>query len=517
MLGIAACSSPNSDTSTTDSAEPQNGGAITVGIDLDPACVDPQLVSTNVALGITRTITDSLTDQDLDTGKIVPWLAESWDVNADSSQYTFHLRKGATFSDGTPFNAAVVKANFDTMAVLGAAGPLVSSYVAGMTSAHVIDESTVSITFSKPNAQFLQATATPAMGIVSLATTEKTPTERCASGAVGTGPFTFVSYALNDSTVVKKRDDYAWGSSTWKSQGPAHLKSITFRVIPEASTRVGALQSGQVNVAAQIPSQNIDQLDGKNGTHLVTRPNPGLTATLLFNLANPAVSDKAVREAIGYGVNRDDILAVLGKTANPAQGLLTKVTAGWSDLSKSVVYDPKQAAEILDQAGWVLGADDVRQKDGQRLEIQYKNFNTPAEVGELIQKNLTHIGIKVDLNQITAADITQAWSHGSFDMTYQYSTRNDIDVFRNLFGTAGANNYKMDDPQMQALLDQSASVSDAAGRADLATKIQQYIFDNSYAVPIYAFVTVYAASDSVHDFAFEASSRMQLHDAWIEH
>lgn len=515
LFGLAACSSSTDDASSTVSA-PVDGGSMTVGIDIDPACVDPQLVSTNVAFGITRTITDGLTDQDVSTGKIVPWLADSWDVNADSTRYTFHLREGVTFSDGTPFNAEVVKANFDTMATLGAAGPLVSSYVAGLVISEVIDDNTVSVTFAHPNAQFLQATATPAMGIVSLATTQKTPTERCAAGAVGTGPYTFVSYALNDSTVVKKRADYAWGSSTWKSQGAAHLDTVTFQVIPEASTRVGALQSGQIDAASQIPAQNIDQLDGTGGTHLVTRPNPGLTATLMFNLANPVVSDKAVRQAIALGVNREDILAVLGKTAAPAQGLVTQVTAGWSDLSSYVVYDPKKAAVTLDEAGWVLGTDGVRSKGGQALEINYKNFNTPADVGELIQKNLTDIGFKVDLTQITAAQITQAWADGSFDMTYQYSTRNDIDVFRNLLGIAGANNYRMNDPEMQALLDQSASVSDPAARADLATQTQKYIFDNGYAVPIYSFVTVYAASDSVHDFGFEASSRMQLHDAWIQ-
>lgn len=515
-ITTTACSSGASGDSTADGGEPVDGGELTIGIDIDPACIDPHLVSTNIAFGITRTITDGLTDQDLETGEIVPWLAESWEVNDDSTEFTFHLRDGVTFSDGTPFDAEAVKANIETMAQLGADGPLVSSYVAGLESAEVVDDSTITITFAAPNAQLLQATATPAMGMVSVATTQMSPTERCEAGAVGTGPYVFESYSANDATVVTKREDYDWGSSTWASQGAAHVDTIDFQVIPEASTRVGALQSGQVDVATQIPSQNIDQFDGQGGMHLVTRPNPGLTATLLFNLEHPVMADQAVRQAIALGVNREDILTVLGKTAQPAEGLLTQVTAGWSDLSDEVVYDPEAAEEVLDEAGWEVGSDGIRVKDGQRLTIDYTNFNTPVEVGELIQSNLSELGMEIDLSQVSSAEITQAWADGTFDMTYQYSTRNDIDVFRNLLGTAGANNYNVDDPDLQALLDESARVSDPEGRADMAEEIQQYILEKAYGVPLYSFVTVYAASDTVHDFAFEASSRMQLHDVWIQ-
>lgn len=520
VLGLVAviaagCSSNPAGSGSSTSKAVKDGGDLKIAVDVDPLCMDPQQVSTNVALGVDGTLADRLTDQNLTTGKIVPWLAKSWDVNSNSTTFTFHLRKGVTFSDGTPFTAEVLKANFDAIKAMGpGSAPLTASYLAGMTTSKVVDDDTYTVGFDHPNAQFLQSTATPAMGIVSLASTRLTASQRCTQGIVGSGPFVFKSYKQNGSTVVTKRKGYDWGSPEWSTRGPAHVDSITFTYIPEADTRVGSLQSGQVDIASQIPSQNIDEFDG-NGFHLVTRENPGYVASIFFNLSHADVADQAVRDAFQYGVNRKDILTVLGKTAVAAKGQLSDVTSGYVDMSSTITYDPKKAKQILDDAGYRVGADGMRYKDGKELEINFQNFNTPYDVAQIIQSDMAKIGVKVDVTNITSAQITPMWQSGTFDITYQYSTRNDPDVIRGLFGTAGANYYRMKDPALQSLLDQTTETS-GNERLDVTKRVEKYIRDKSYSVPLYAFVTVFAATDKVHGFKFEASSRMQLHDVWIQ-
>jgi len=179
-LVLAACGG----TDTTDPAgsagaagatgEPTAGGDLTIGTYLDPVCIDNQQIGTNASLSVTRQIVDSLTEQDPETGEILPWLATEWTTNADSSVFTFVLRDDVTFSDGTAFTAESVKTNLDAIVALGAKSPLAGPYLAGLTGVTVVDPTTVEIAFDRPNAQFLQATSNIALGMVSDATSAMT-------------------------------------------------------------------------------------------------------------------------------------------------------------------------------------------------------------------------------------------------------------------------------------------------------------------------------------------------------
>ena len=147
-------------------AQPQYGGILKVALEGDPLCVDPQQPGNNTALNIGRQITDSLTDQDPETGNIVPWLATSWKSEDDNRRFTFVLRDGATFADGSPLDADAVKANFDGIVKMGARASLASTYLAGLDRIDTPDPRTVVIVFKQPNAQFLQATSTMSMGLL---------------------------------------------------------------------------------------------------------------------------------------------------------------------------------------------------------------------------------------------------------------------------------------------------------------------------------------------------------------
>jgi peptide/nickel transport system substrate-binding protein len=240
---------------------PKPGGTLTPGIAFNPDCLDPQQTGVNAALNITRQLVDSLTDQDPATGEIKPWLAQEWTVNDTSTSFTFKLATGATFADGTPVDAAAVKTNFEQIVKLGAKSQLGAGYLAGLKEITAVDAQTVRIDFTQPSIQFLQATSTMSLGLLSPGTYQTTtPERRCqGEGLIGSGPFTFGEFRQNQQVVITKRNGYSWGSSLWSTRGEAYLDKVVYRIIPEPGVRTGALRSNQVDAITDVQQQDENQ------------------------------------------------------------------------------------------------------------------------------------------------------------------------------------------------------------------------------------------------------------------
>lgn len=509
---LAACSDTGEATGTT-AGDPVSGGDLTIGSYLDPTCIDNQQIGSNVSLSITRQIVDSLTEQDPETGEITPWLAESWGVNDDSTVFTFSLRDDVTFSDGTVFDAQNVKNNIDAIIELGAQAPVAGPYLAGMTAATVIDASTIEIAFEQPNAQFLQATSNIALGMVSNATTELSADERCAAGVIGSGPFVLESYTANDATVIVRREGYAWGPPSSSNEGEAYLDSVTFQILPENSVRTGALLSGQVDAMDSVQQQDEASVTA-DGFSLIARANPGFAVSLQFRLDSEVAADPAVRQAMMIGIDREDILSILGPTGAETLGLLSPTTPGAADFTSFLQYDPDAAVALLEDAGWTEGGDGVREKDGVRLEFEFPYF-FDGPVVELLQQQYAEIGIRLNISQVTTADFLTALNSGSYDATVGNLTRADIDVLRSVLTSAGANNYRLSDAELEELLEAQAAEPDPAVRAEIAGEIQQLVLENAYMIPLHSLAGTYAVRDGVEGLRFEASTRLTLVDTWL--
>ena len=512
-VALAGCAGGADGTATSATTDPTPGGDLVIGSYLDPTCIDNQQTGTNVSLSITRQLVDSLTEQDPDTGEVAPWLAESWEVNDDGSSFTFTLRDDVTFSDGSEFTAQVVKDNIDGIVALGAKAPVAGPYLAGLEAATVIDDRTIEIAFTQPNAQFLQATANIALGMVSSETAAMTADERCAAGVIGTGPFVLESYIANDATVITRREGYDWAPPTADHDGDAYLDTVTFQVLPENSVRTGALLSGQIDAMDNVQQQDEASVSG-NGYSLVTRANPGFAVSVMFRLDSDVASDPAVRQAVMIGVDRDDVLTVLGPTGAETLGVLTQTTPGADDFSEFLEYDPEGAAELLDDAGWVEGDDGIREKDGVRLEFGFPYF-FDGPVVELLQQQYAEIGIRLNTSQVAVADFLAALESDSFDATVGNLTRADIDVLRSTLSNTGADFYSMTDADLQSLLEAQAAEPDPAARVEIAGEIQQTVLENAYVVPLHALTAAYAVRDGVNDLQFEASTRLWLYDTWM--
>ncbi|MER6123487.1 ABC transporter substrate-binding protein [Streptomyces sp. NPDC001795] len=514
---LTACGSSGGD-SGSGAGQPESGGTLTFAVGSDAGCVDPQQVASNETIYSVRQIVDSLTDQDPKTGKIVPWLAKSWDISSDATTFTFRLRSGVTFSDGSKLTAQVVKDNFDAVPKLGALGTLAEGYLSGVKSTTVIDPLTVKVTFNQPNTQFLQATSTHSLGIESSASVKKTPQQKCSEGVIGSGPFVLKQYVQNQSLTLAKRTGYAWGSSLWTKKGEAYLDKLVFKVVPEAGVRAGSLQSGQVDAISSVGKANEAALKGGQVT-LQRRANPGVVFGLGLNNSRPSLKDARVRQAILYAIDRQQIADTVFPTGTQAAtSVLAHTTPDYTSLASGLASDAAKAKSLLNAAGWETGSDGIRTKDGKKLSLTIDwipNAATNQPALELIQQQLKAVGVQVSLKQLQVTQLAPTLQSGDYDAAWGNVTRADPDILRSSFSTKLANFYRVPTSSLDTALAAQAATTDTAKRKQLIGQAQQLIVQNAYYVPVVELQTQLGVSKKVHDLNFDASSRLQLHDTWI--
>ncbi|WP_406289611.1 ABC transporter substrate-binding protein [Embleya sp. NBC_00896] len=517
LLAAACNGAGDKAAKSAEAGPPQPGGTLAFALAADPTCLDPQQFGANASLNVGRQIVDSLTDQDGATGEIKPWLATSWEVDAQAGSFTFHLRPGVTFADGTPLDGAAVKANFDGVVALGAKATIAGSYLSGYKGTTVLDPTTVRVEFAAPSAQFLQATSTMSLGLLSPATLAKTPEQRCQGDLVGSGPFTLRSYKPNQSVELAKRAGYVWGSSLFAHPGEAYLDKLVFKIVPESGVRAGSLESAQVDAISDVQPQ--DEARFADGYTVLTRPNPGVVFHLQANVSRPILGEEAVRRAIQKAVNRPELAqTVLTPKYKAATSVLASVTPGFVDLSARLGHDPEGAKRLLDEAGWRPGPDGIRVKDGRRLSVDVifaPLFNASQSVLELVQQELRKVGVDLRLRKLAAGEQQQVQASGDYDFAYYNVTRSDADILRTLFGTKTGNRLKIPAGELDTVLDDQAQSLNPAQRNARIGEAQRIVVDRAYVIPLFELSQVHGLGPKVHGLNFEASSRLQFHDTWV--
>jgi peptide/nickel transport system substrate-binding protein len=514
LTTLSACGSAAGQRGDGYTGPPVSGGTLRVAFDADITCADGQQVGNNTALNVSRQLTDSLTDQDPATGKIVPWLAESWEVSDDSTTFTFHLRDGVHFTDGTPFTSQSVKDNFEGIVDLGAKSSLGSTYLAGLTGIDTPDPRTVTVRFAEPDAQFLQASSTMTLGFYAPSTLAETPEQRCTGDLVGTGPFTLTDFSPAGGASLVRNDDYRWGSALAQHQGPAYLDGIDFTVVPESGVRNGSLASGQIDVDTAVQPQDEELLD-QSGFPIVDRPNPGVNYSLFPNWKKGPFTDPRVRQAVNAAVNRDELTAVLSARQKPATSVLGSTTPGYTDQSDLLRHDPDTANRLLDEAGWTgRDSDGFRTKDGARLTVPVGYWQT-APFLELVQQQLRAVGVDLQLEKKTMAETSAAQQARTNDVEFYNLTRSDPDVLRTVFDAGGRNVNNRPAGHVDDLLGDSLATTDPAARARTVGDITADLVRDGNVIPLVELSGISATAPDVHGYRYEASSRLQLLDTWL--
>ncbi|SQD93505.1 MULTISPECIES: ABC transporter substrate-binding protein [unclassified Parafrankia] len=531
-LGLSACGSSGDDGASNDTAgAPVAGGTLKVAFFPDnPAfnCLDPFQTYWIEHRTVIRNVADSLTDQDPKTGEIKPWLAEKWEISADGKEYTFHLRDGVTFSDGTPLDAAAVKANFDgAKSVVEETGGATygASYILGYDRSEVVDPSTVKLFFSTPNASFLQATSTTNLAIISPASYKKTIKERCLGDYVASGAFTLEGYKPNELTTLKRRPGYAWGSALSENTGEAHLDTVEFSYVAEDSVRTGNLLSGAVDIAWPRNPFTVEdrELIEKSGDVVESRPLPGPASTFYANVsAGRPLADLNVRKALYKAFDLESYArTVFGADYPVVEGAFDTTTPYFVSQADKLRHDPEGAGKLLDQAGWKLGPDGYRHKGDQKLTLSTPT--TQFNVGsELIQDQLKQVGIDLVLDTTTTAELPAKLKNGDYDLTATYFTRADPGALQFILNPEIANSKALatnaTTPEVQAKLKElfarAAQTTDAEQSKQAYADLQNLLIDEGVSFPQFERVQFAGVSNEVHGFAFTSESFLKLNDVW---
>ncbi len=483
--------------------------------------------------GILNQITDKLTYQNPQTLEIEPWIAESWEVSDDTRQYTFHLRPGVTFSDGTPLDASAVAQNFDTFVLGNKERNLpVSEVVNNYERSEVLDPLTVRFHFKAPSPGFLQGTSVIGSGLVSPATLKRNFAELGdARLIVGSGPFVVESETLGTELVLKVREDYDWGPAKLAHKGRAHLDGIRYVIVPEDGVRIGALTSGQGDVVRQIQAYDEDALTSE-GFAISAPSTRGVNNSIVFRPDNPLVADVKVRQALLHGTDRQAIVQTLFSKNYPvATSVLASTALGYVDLSDKLRFDQTEAARLLDEAGWTVGASGLREKDGQRLELTaYESLPQPQNRAalQLVAQQWNMLGVKLnvlggDAGSAVADNLDPAKTAVSPAMV----GRADPDVLKSqyypknrnvLLQTGGVSDKvrSFRDDTLNGQLEAIAAETDPAKRLQLAGDVQRRVVDEAYAIPIFEEPQVYGAAPYVKGLAFEAVGRPSFYGVWLD-
>lgn len=483
--------------------------------------------------GILNQITDKLTYQNPETLEIEPWIAASWEINDENTEFTFHLRPGVTFSDGTPVDAAAVAANFDAFGLGDNEHNFpVSEVVNNYERSEVIDNQTVRFHFKAPSPGFLQGTSVIGSGLVSLATLERNFAELGdATLIIGSGPFVAVSQTTGTELLLEAREDYNWGPANHPHQGRALLDGVRYVIVPEDSVRIGALLSGQADFVRQIQAYDEQQIIDRNYA-LYAPSTRGINNSVVFRPDNELVADVKVRRALLHAVNSEEIVTTIFSDNYPvATSIIAATAQGHADLSEKLRHDPELADALLEEAGWVVGASGLREKDGKVLEFTaYESLPQPQNRAtlQLVAQQWATLGVKLNvLAGDSGSRVVDNLDPEKTAVSPAMVGRADPDVIksqyyptnRNVLLQAGGISDKVKafrDDTLNGLLDDIASETDREKRLELVAEVQNYVIDQAYAIPVFEEPQVFGGAPYLKDVGFEAVGRPSFYGAWLD-
>lgn len=488
------------------------GKQLTIAVSTDVGADKLDAASYNGMIQAYTMVYDSLVEYG-NKGKIIPSLAQSWNISKDGKVYTLHLRKGVKFSDGTPFNAAAVKFSFDRWYK----DPANSSISAAkeMSKIEAVDPYTIKMTFNKAYYPFLTELTYPRpVRIISpSAVTPKGDIKGKFVKPVGTGPWVVSSYKKDQQTVFV-RNPYYWGVKP-------KISTLVLKVIPDAQTRFYSLQSGEVDLAGgqmgKLSSDNLSSI--RSNKNLKTYSVPGTSSYfLVLNYDNSSLKNVNVRKALNYAVDRGSIVKnIMSGLGDKANGLFPEtVPYVTKSNNKWYAYDVTKAKKALKDAGYSdTNGDGIVEKGGKALEfnlvLQNSEFPEWKTICEYVQAQCSAVGIKINLQLLDSnAYYDTLWKNRKYDIiiyrTYSDSW-NPHGFLTSLFHSSGNTKaVAWSDKALENTIDKALVTMNEKDRQKQYDSIFNQIYQNAMAVPLYYPSDLFVMSSKVKGFKAGADS-----------
>ena len=484
---------------------------LVVGQIAEPNSLDPAVDTAVNDFRILVNIYDGLVRYKPGTLEVEPALAESWSVSDDGTEYTFNLREGVNFHDGTPVNAEAIKFNFDRMLdedhPYHNTGPFPLSFnFSSVTDVAVVDGLTVKFTLAEPFAPFLSNLAYPTGLIVSPSAVEEYG-EDFGRHPSGTGPFQFVEWQSNTRVVVERNEDY------WDGAPP--LEAVIYRPITDANTRVAEMLSGGVDLMVEVPPDNVATFANDPNFTVYEQAGPHVWF-LILNAKEGPMADKRVRQAVNYAVDKQSLVDnVLQGTASVAAGPIPPAfNWAYDESLDPYPYDPEKAKELIAEAG----------ADGAEVTFFVTDGGSgmldPVPMGTAIQADLEAVGLDVTIETYewnTFLGNVNPGLEGKADMAEMAWMTNDPDTLPFLAlrtdawpEKGGFNSGYYSNPKVDSLLEEARTATDQDTRAELYKEMQQIVVEDAPWLFVANWKQNAVSSAKVENFSLEPSFLLEL-------
>lgn len=503
--------------------EPVPGGTLVVGAETELGTRDPAVSESGAAARVNQLVFEGLVARDymVDTKgappPIIPVLAKSWEMSPDGLSYTFHLREGVKFHDGTPFNADAVVFNvrrvfdpkFEFYNPRGAGIPQFRYLY--LKDVKATDDMTVVFTLSQPNAFFvdqLAEGASPGLPTIASPTSiQKYGNDEVVNHPAGTGAFTVSEQVKGEYVTLTKNPDY------WNKPYP-YLDTLIFRQIPDATTRVNALQAGEVDLIISVPPDDVEPLK-ESGFNVAMGPLPHIWY-VYFNTKTGPFANEKVRQAVSMAIDKEGMAReLLRGTAAPVFSMVSKSSPAYDpNWKEPYPYNPEKAKALLAEAGYPDGFKTIYEEStsgsGQMM---------PVQMAEWIQRDLRKIGIEVTLQTYEWNTYLGRWLKGLEDTSgmnqQSWGSNSDFWLQVPLQSESWGNSGHVNDPEVDATLTQMIGATDQNLRISAARKLAEIDMQKAYHLPVVGDMGAYAMSSKVKGFIRSADWIEAYSNIWI--
>ena len=416
-------------------------------------------------------------------------LAEDWTISEDGRVYTFNIRDNVLFSDGTPCDANAILANFNAI-IENKDRHTWLEMMNLLVGVSAPDEDTLVIELSEPYYPMLtELSCIRPFAMISPECMIDGSTKDGVNGYIGTGPYVLTDFVTDEYAVFERNENY-WG------EAPA-IRKITVKVIPDNQTRIMALESGEIDLIFgknMIDADAISQyLDSEQFT--VGLSDPTSTRHIVLNTTHEILGDLAVRQALQHATNRQAISdGIFYGLEQPADTLYAS-TIPYCDVElEPYAYDAKEAARILDEAGWVMGSDGIREKDGVKLQLDllYNSDSvTEKTISEYLQSEYLKLGISTNIHGEEEQSYRDNMKAGNFDMVFNicwgmpYDPQSSLAAMRApVYGDYAAQQGLEDKAQIDEAITNILTSTDEVQRQELYDFVLTRLHEDAVYIPL---------------------------------
>ncbi len=412
-------------------------------------------------------------------------IAKSWEVSADGLTWTFHLKPGVMFSDGTPCDAAAVAWNIIHMRDTGASAYLYSA----VKDAVAVDPVTLKLILKTPFPNMLYNLSSSFAGINSPTAVKKYGKDYGVTAVVGSGPYIFKEWVKGDHITLERNPDYTWGPSWMSNQGPAYFQTVIYKYIPEAVTKTLLLQAGKVDIVYKVDPTAISML--KADQNVIVLNSSGKRLIYMgMNVTKPPFDDVRVRQAMNYIVDRKSITKnVFNDAGSPAYNYLTPNVQ--PQVESPYTYDPQKASTLLAEAGWTKNSNGILEKNGQQFAITLwvDAITARVQVATVLQSEMAEVGIKAKIQQFDPGSYGAMFKTGKQQAFIRLYEWDNMDILEWFFNSkridSGINKTRMNNPLLDFLFVKAEAMPTLEERTFVYRLVHEYLLEQSPWVPIF--------------------------------